>query len=174
MKKKSAIYKAKTLASLLFREETLLLTAAGTVFAADRLLKHAVEEDPDESFPRDVSPLVRIEKVRNYGLPLGVLREHQPLVLLLSGSALSMVAGRAAFSKGKIPFAGRLGLSLAAGGGFSNLYDRLKHGFVTDFLHFRKGPFSGVVMNLGDLAVFLGSLLSLLFRNYSDGEHGNG
>jgi signal peptidase II len=70
-------------------------------------------------------------------------------------------------------FARRLGparfiaLGLVAGGGISNLIDRLVYdGRVTDFLNIGIGSFRTGIFNLADMAILAGALL-LIFRRYA-------
>lgn len=58
----------------------------------------------------------------------------------------------------------KAGLSLLLGGAFSNTYDRLKDGYVTDYLSFRFGPkaLRNIVFNIGDFAIMIGALLVVL------------
>lgn len=55
---------------------------------------------------------------------------------------------------------------LILGGGLSNLWERLRHGRVYDYLRFPKapGPLGRYVYNLADLALFLGAAGLLLGR----------
>ncbi|WP_300638328.1 signal peptidase II, partial [uncultured Oscillibacter sp.] len=55
---------------------------------------------------------------------------------------------------------------LVAGGGLSNLWERLRRGRVYDYLRFPKapGPLGRYVYNLADLAIFLGAAGLLLGR----------
>ena len=55
---------------------------------------------------------------------------------------------------------------LILGGGLSNLWERLRHGRVYDYLRFPKapGPLGRYVYNLADLALFLGAAELLLGR----------
>lgn len=57
-----------------------------------------------------------------------------------------------------------VGAGLALGGGLSNLWERLRHGRVYDYVRFPKLPKLGrYVWNLADFAILLGSgLLALL------------
>ena len=59
-----------------------------------------------------------------------------------------------------------LGLSLVLGGGASNLYDRWKHGYVTDYLGLPIAK--NLVFNISDLCIFLGAMLAMI------GEYTNG
>jgi signal peptidase II len=68
-------------------------------------------------------------------------------------------------------FARRLGpsrfiaLGLVAGGGISNLIDRLFYdGRVTDFLNVGIGSFRTGIFNLADMAILAGGLLLILTR----------
>jgi len=53
-----------------------------------------------------------------------------------------------------------LGLSLILGGGASNLYDRWKKGYVTDYLGLPVAK--KLVFNLSDLCIFAGALIALI------------
>lgn len=53
-----------------------------------------------------------------------------------------------------------LGLAFLVAGGAGNLYDRLKHGYVTDFIALR--PTGNLYYNIADFSVFIGSILSLI------------
>ena len=59
-----------------------------------------------------------------------------------------------------------LGAGLLLGGGLSNLYERLRHGKVYDYLRFPKapGPIRNYVYNLADFAIFLGAILLVFCR----------
>ncbi len=58
----------------------------------------------------------------------------------------------------------KLGLSFLAGGGLSNLYDRIRKGYVVDYVSFAFGPdrFRKLVFNIADFFVFAGALLVAL------------
>ncbi|HTV80552.1 MAG TPA: signal peptidase II [Steroidobacteraceae bacterium] len=57
----------------------------------------------------------------------------------------------------RLAFMHRIGLTLFAAGGFSNLLDRLFHGgLVTDFLYLQAGPLHTGIFNLADLVLVAG------------------
>jgi signal peptidase II len=85
-------------------------------------------------------------------------------LVVLSASALVVISvllwrlqGRAGESR-----AMRWGLSLILGGAFGNLYDRVIHGTVTDFLEFYYNGFSWPAFNVADSAITIGAGLVLL------------
>ena len=57
-----------------------------------------------------------------------------------------------------------LGAGLLLGGGLSNLWERVRHGRVLDYLRFPRapGPLKKYTYNLADLAILLGAVLLVL------------
>jgi signal peptidase II len=55
-----------------------------------------------------------------------------------------------------------LGLILTIGGGIGNLYDRVVHGSVTDFMHINFGLFQTGIFNVADLSITTGVLILLI------------
>lgn len=56
------------------------------------------------------------------------------------------------------------GLALILGGAFSNTYDRIKKGYVTDYVRIPIGHgfFSRLVWNIADFAIIIGALIAAL------------
>lgn len=61
----------------------------------------------------------------------------------------------------------RTGLALLLGGAYSNTYDRVKKGFVTDYLNFPKmpGKIRNIVFNISDFCIAIGCCLILIKQN---------
>lgn len=55
-----------------------------------------------------------------------------------------------------------LGICFIIGGGIGNVYDRLIHGSVTDFLHIDFVVFKTGIFNLADVSIMLGIFMILL------------
>ncbi|MFA6946987.1 MAG: signal peptidase II [Pedobacter sp.] len=53
------------------------------------------------------------------------------------------------------------GWCFVIGGGIGNLYDRIVHGSVTDFLHLDLGVFQTGIFNMADVSIMLGMVLIL-------------
>ncbi len=53
------------------------------------------------------------------------------------------------------------GWCFVIGGGIGNLYDRIIHGSVTDFMHINLGLFQTGIFNLADVSIMCGMLLIL-------------
>jgi signal peptidase II len=59
-----------------------------------------------------------------------------------------------------------LALSFAIGGGIGNIYDRLVHGSVTDFMHINFGLFQTGIFNMADVSIMVGMFI-FLAQSYS-------
>jgi signal peptidase II len=55
-----------------------------------------------------------------------------------------------------------LGIILIIGGGFGNIYDRLLHGSVTDFMHINFVIFQTGIFNVADMSIMAGTFIILL------------
>jgi len=49
-----------------------------------------------------------------------------------------------------------IGFCFVIGGGIGNLFDRIVHGSVTDFLHVDFGFFQTGIFNMADLSIMMG------------------
>jgi len=58
----------------------------------------------------------------------------------------------------------KVGLSLLLGGAFSNTYDRVKRGYVVDYLQIPAGPrfIRRLIWNIGDYSIIVGAFLAVL------------
>jgi len=137
-----------------------LLVAA--VFVLDQGTKHFVQLRylPGES--QVVLPqFFHLTYVQNTGAAFGILVEWTQffigltLVLLL---VLFLYCRKFSNSDRLI----RLALALVVGGGVGNLLDRLRLGYVVDFLDFRVWP----VFNVADMAIVSGAIV-LAFKLFS-------
>lgn len=64
-----------------------------------------------------------------------------------------------------------VGIICCLGGGMGNLYDRIKHGAVTDFLHLKFGPLQTGIFNAADVSIMIGLGLILLDGFLSSRRH---
>ena len=139
------------------------LTFGTTLALTDLAVKKEIEARPDEEFPKTVKEsggLIRLYKNHNPGFSFGFMKESPKLVEMVPVCMLSAVAGAWAYVIGK---KGRVlektALTLVLAGGASNLYDRLKRGYVVDYFSIQWKKLKKVVFNLGDIFIFAGSAL---------------
>ena len=138
-----------------------LAAVALTAVAADQLTKHIVTNrlSLDEGV-RVVGPFW-IHHVRNSGIAFGLFASATPVVIVLTAAAVAWMLVFFARSGARHPVL-PVALGLVIGGSVSNLLDRVRLGYVTDFLDFRYWP----AFNLADsfivigVAILLGTLVA--------------
>jgi signal peptidase II len=139
---------------------------AALVFGLDQLIKalivHAI--DLPNRLAIDLLPIFRFVWVENHGISMGFLTanssvERWLLVLLTAAIAVAVVFWL--WREQNRLDAGALGLVL--GGALGNITDRVRLGYVADFLDLHFGdmhPF--LVFNVADAAITVGVLLLVL------------
>ena len=145
------------------------LIIAVSVVIGDRLTKREIQHvlSSYDSIPV-IRGWLRIIHTENPGAAFGMLAEGNPLVRSLvligvSGLVLLFVAW-ALWSGGSSlnRWLSRIGLSLILGGAFGNLYDRILHQTVTDFIEVYHGGWSFPAFNVADSAITVGAFLLLI------------
>ena len=112
----------------------LVLGVAILVFALDRLTKTLVQQSIPLHESRDVvGEYVRIVHTQNTGAAFGLLPERTTLLSVLSVFAvLAIVYYYRQFANSSPLVTATLGMQL--GGAFGNLLDRIRDGYVVDFI----------------------------------------
>ena len=145
----------------------VMLTLLGCV-GCDQVSKSAARawlaSGARESFFGDS---LRLQLVENPGsfLSLGAsLPEHVRFTLFTAAVAVLLLClVSASLFAGRLGFWRCIALALVAGGGTSNLIDRLLYGGrVTDFLNVGIGSLRTGIFNVADMAILLGVLLLVL------------
>ena len=119
----------------------------------DLSIKQGIERLPKEDYPAPLSGsggMIRIHQFHNLGLPFGHMQGRDRFVKYLPLMMGSLILGKlSAFS------------SLLAGA-MSNLTDRFGRGYVVDYFSVEIGPLKKIIFNIGDIFVFIGSILFVI------------
>ena len=142
---------------------SMILPIAIAVAVADQIAKWAVFAGMRLGEHITVVPgFFDIRKVLNRGAAWGIFSGQRALLIAVSAAMLALLW----HSRREIRSAGRVcrgGVGLLAGGIVGNLVDRVKHGFVIDFLDFHWGEtWAFPAFNIADSAIFLGIALYFL------------
>ena len=142
---------------------------AAAVIIGDRLSKLEIQR---AMAGYDAIPVIagwlRIIHTENPGAAFGMLAEGNPVlrsVVLIgvSGAVLLFVAWALWSERSTLnSWLSRLGLSLVLGGASGNLYDRIVHKTVTDFIEVYHGSWEFPAFNVADSAITVGAILLLL------------
>ena len=98
-----------------------------------------------------------IRHVENPGIAFGLFASATPIVILLTTIAVAWMLGYFARSGARHPVL-PVALGLVIGGSVSNLADRVRSGYVTDFIHLSHWP----TFNLADASIVTGVALLLI------------
>ncbi|HMF79236.1 MAG TPA: signal peptidase II [Bryobacteraceae bacterium] len=111
---------------------------------------------------------LRIVHNENPGAAFGMFAEGNPFlrgIVLIGVSALVLILVGSALLIRSPAYAApltRFGLGSVLGGALGNLYDRIAHGTVTDFIEVFHGDWSFPAFNVADSAITVGAILLLL------------
>ena len=145
------------------------LLIALLVVLADRVSKVLIQH----SFGAfDMVPVIpgwlRLIHTENPGAAFGFLADGNPWLrsgILIGVSALVLLFVVSALFSRSASFrsaVSRVGLSLIMGGALGNLYDRIAHGTVTDFIEVYHEGWSFPAFNVADSAITVGAILLLI------------
>lgn len=139
-----------------------------SIVLADLMLKKYVEANMSATGDREIlGGRLRIRKVHNKGLALGLMKDKPELVKklgMLVGIFLLIRLVFAIFRKKDV--AGKLGLAMIIGGAVSNLFDRFHQGHVTDYINIRTKfrPLKKIYFNLADFFIVLGGIVAIFSK----------
>jgi len=127
------------------------------LLVADLLTKHRISStfEPGQSVPV-LENVFHITYARNTGAAFSILENRLGFLIGFTLLACVFLVGLAWWIRRDR--AGLFGTVLAVAGALGNLYDRIRFGFVRDFLDFRVFP----IFNIADICVVTGMLLVAL------------
>lgn len=137
------------------------LGIVGAVVLIDQIAKLIVQARLPEGYAVDVLPILMLMHVRNTGIAFSMFADTGfGLILLpLVVTAIVLIFWARNREGGKPAAAG---FALILGGAIGNLIDRLRLGYVTDFLLLHFGNWTLFVFNLADAALTLGPALLIV------------
>lgn len=137
---------------------TLLLGVATAVIVADQLSKAVVSNDLGRGRVIQLAGgRVFLDYTRNTGAAFSILKAGGGLFLVLAVVvSISIVAFYRRLASSPLPV--RIGLGLVLGGAIGNLIDRVRLGYVVDFIDLRWWP----VFNVADSAIVVGVALLIV------------
>jgi len=150
------------------RRRWLLFGAiAAVVVIADQLSKILVVR----AFPTQtdiVGDLVRITIVHNTGGIFGLFGASAPLLALASTFVIGLIVLYQAREGVRSPWLLSAALGLLLGGAIGNLIDRLRLGYVIDFVDMGIGDLRWYIFNVADAAISTSLLLFILMALFGE------
>lgn len=158
-----------------------LAAVAGLVLVLDRVTKLAVADGMPYGASRTVvDGFFNLVHWRNTGIAFSMFAESPSW---FRAAALPVISTAAVVAivvmlrkQGAVRASVRFAVALIVAGAAGNLYDRLRFGYVTDFLDFFVGSYHWPAFNVADCAITVGAgmliLDSFLDRGPADGAEG--
>ena len=134
-----------------------MLSVAIVAIAADQVTKHLIVSRLALGESRDLLSFVSISHVRNSGIAFGIFPGRLEVITLLTAIAVAWMLVHFARS-GSRHMLFPVALGLLIGGSVSNLADRLRLGYVVDFIDVSHWP----TFNLADSFIVSGVVLLLI------------
>lgn len=140
---------------------SILLLLLTLNFSCDQISKRIVRtEISDYEHISIIKDRFTLTKVENSGAFLS-LGDNMPYIfrlIILTGLPLLFLGYGLyfLFSKTNLPMTMQIALCFLIGGGTGNLYDRIVHGSVTDFMHMDFYFFQTGVFNFADISIMIG------------------
>jgi signal peptidase II len=139
----------------------------GTIVVLDQITKEILKRSLDlHEYRPVVDGLLSLSHVRNRGAAFGLLADaglpfQGPVLAVVSLLALGAIGGYAwrLPAEARIP---RLALAFILGGAIGNLVDRVRFGYVVDFIHVYWNQHSWPDFNVADSAISTGVALLVL------------
>ncbi|ABX40711.1 signal peptidase II [Lachnoclostridium phytofermentans] len=129
------------------------------IFVLDFFIKQYIEKNKTLGKSEKIfKDRIIVTKYHNQGAFLNFMEKKREILLLLSGIMIGGITILMAIifpQKGKRIL--KTGIAFLAGGAASNVYDRLKRGYVVDYFSF--SFYQKVIFNISDFFIFLGSIV---------------
>ncbi len=144
-----------------FQRYGLLLIVAGIALAADIITKRIVEAQiPLYTSIPVISPYLSWTHTQNTGAAFSLFQNGGVFFIVVA----LVVSAVILYYTPRLPagdWLSRVALGLQLGGAIGNLLDRLRQGYVTDFIHFQipEIGFDWPVFNIADSAIVVGVIL---------------
>lgn len=138
----------------------MVIAVIAAVIVVDQVSKILILTHLYEDQITLIDGVLKFTYVENRGMAFGLLADHRWVFLVCSVVGIGLI-GFYLFRYVKRGLS-RVGLALIVGGGIGNMIDRVRLGFVVDFIDFCAFDFWVWVFNVADAAVCVGAALFVL------------
>ena len=127
------------------------------ICAADRWTKAVIVERLPYLSSTDIAPFLSIVNARNYGGAFGFLSQHGAAAYIFLVFPIIIIAGLIYYLlRYQHAAAAKFSLACVLAGALGNLYDRLRYGYVTDFIDVWYNQYHWPAFNIADMSISFG------------------
>ena len=140
---------------------TFIVSAA--IFILDYIVKNKIELlfDPAQSTPL-IKNIIHITYVRNTGTAFGLFQGNNIILIFISSICIVFLIAYF-YNHCKRSVLLKVVIGCILGGAISNLFDRIRFGYVVDYIDLRIWP----VFNISDMCISVGFLILFFLLFYS-------
>ena len=139
------------------------LPVAAGIVAADQASKWAVRDALWDPYRRiELTSFFNLVPVQNRGISFGLFQSEGAGALLIVGLALAISVGLGVWLSRTRSHWQAWALGLVIGGAVGNVVDRVRLGWVIDFLDFHGGGYHWPAFNLADAAISVGVVMLIV------------
>lgn len=140
------------------------------IFVLDQITKYAIVDSMSLYESNQILPFFNLTYVHNYGAAFSILHDQDgwqryflSAVAIIVSAVILWWLKSASKQQILLPVA----FSFILGGAIGNVFDRLAHGYVIDFLDFYYHTYHWPAFNVADSAIFIGAFLLIIdiFKN---------
>lgn len=141
------------------------------IIVFDQISKYYIQTNMDlnNSIPV-IERLFSITYIQNTGAAFSLLQGKTIILILIQVFVILSIVVYVFIKKNSLHWTLKTSLALIVGGGIGNLIDRLRFGYVVDFLHFHFWP----IFNVADISVCIGCVLLIIYVFLIEGKEKNG
>lgn len=145
------------------------------LFLFDWNIKNYIEENFKIGDKRDIlNGKITLKKQYNRGFSLNFLEHKAEFVKKVSALVFGILVLVFLFIlPQKRKHLKKLGLSICLGGVASNVWDRLKRGYVIDYFSFNIKVLKKIVFNLADIFIIIGSIIIFITSLFNSNANDN-
>ncbi len=141
------------------------------VIVLDQLSKYYIQTNMElnSSIPV-IEGLFSITYIQNTGAAFSLLQGKTIILILIQVFVILAILVYVFLKKNPLHWTLLLSLAFIVGGGAGNLIDRVRFGYVVDYLHFHFWP----IFNIADISVCIGCGLLIIYVFFIEGKEKNG
>lgn len=141
----------------------MMLVVSIIIIILDQLTKFFAVKYLKGNGPKSlIGNFFELTYVENRGAAFGILQNRKIFFIVITLIVVSILVWVMIKHANKMDVLTKMSMIMLLGGTIGNFIDRLKQGYVVDFLSFNFGSYSFPVFNLADISIVLGTILLML------------
>ena len=129
------------------------------LFGIDQYIKEQIEKQPEDYKKKKGKCTIR--KCHNKGIMYSIGKENPEQVKLVSGMMFFFLFFKWIISRRKSRVE-RVSWALLVAGAMGNIWDRIKRGYVVDYIHMDCNVLRKIVFNFADVCIAIGGIMLLV------------